>query len=191
VQISVSHTLKAYEARLAGLPKERMAAAVRSLNRAMTTVRAEASRDMGKEYPGLKIGTIKRQMRMKRATRGDPAASVTFSAKRFRLFGNWNVRQTRKGVLGRLPFRWIETASGELVRPSELSRAFIQRSKAGTPNVWIRVGKDRYPIEALVASSLATAFVERAIGRRLGKVARERFAVVFAQEVSFRLGGSR
>lgn len=189
ITIDVQHNLRELTARLDLLPKEVMASAVRSLNRTLTTVRAEAARDMAAEYRGLKVGTLKRQMKFKRATRMEPVASITFSNKRFRLYGNWNIRHSggQHLRLGRLPFR-LETGDGRQIGDAELRGAFIQRARLnGQPNVFLRTGRDRYPIAVLVAPSLAAAFVERSVGKRLATVARDRFLVVLQQEAKFQL----
>ena len=203
-QIKILHTLDEYSRRLGLLNEERMQAAVRTLNRTMTTVRAEGAREMAGIYPGLKIRTIKAQMKFARATRGRPEAVITFSGKRFRLFGNWPLTKTvtakgvrtrlrgfgsaRAGVaLPRLPFR-VETGDGVAVSAAELRQAFIQRAaSSGVPNVFIRTGRGRYPISVLVAPSLAAAFVEKGIGDALSRSARMRFETVFVQEAKFRL----
>lgn len=188
--LNVRHDLQRLEARLGAYPRERMIAAVRAFNRAMTTVRAEGARSMAAELPGLKIGTIKRQMKQRRATQANPVAVLEFTAKRFRLFGNFADRQTRRGVpLRRMPWR-LENLEGEEVRPAALAHAFIQRARvSGVPNVWLRtslVGK-RYPISAVLAPSLASAFVQRRIGQALLRIGRARLAVVLEQEMKFRL----
>jgi len=187
--ISVRHTLDSLSARLALLPQERMAAAVRALNRTVTTVRAQASRDLSKEYPGLKIGVIKKRLRFARATRSQPSASITFSNHRFSLYHNWKVRQTRTGVrVGRLPWA-LEDWEGKRIPATLLRHAFIQSStnNRGQHNVYLRVGRERYPILGLVAPSLSSALVERGIGLALSRFARDRFAVAFEQEAKFRL----
>lgn len=190
ITVDVRHNLNRLEAELGLYPNELRRAAVRALNRTITTVRAEASRSMQKEYPGLRIGPIKRQMVLKRATFNAPIAVITFSHKRFRLFGNFASRQTARGVpLRRLPWR-IETLEGETVQPAELAHAFIQRSRrTGVPNVWIRTSlvKQRYPITALLAPSLASTFVERHLGDKLVAIGHARFNAVLLQERRFSL----
>lgn len=186
----VTHDLKGLEARLGAYPQETMAAAVRALNRTMTTVRAEAARSMQKELGGLKIGVIKRQLKQQRATRAVPLAVLTFSNKRFRLFGNYASAQTKHGVpIRRGPWR-LEDLDGDPIKPADLAHAFIQRPRrGGAINVWIRssvVGK-RYPITAILAPSLSSAFAERQAGQALLRVGRDRFRVVLQQEMTFRL----
>ena len=188
-RIEIRHTLDAYAARLSLLPAERMQAAVRTLNRTMTTVRAEGARALQKEYPGLKVGTIKKRMKFVRATRGKPQAEIVFSGARFSLFHNWRARQTKTGVrVGKLPYR-LETWDGTPVPLEKLQQAFIQRptSNRGRWNVYQRMGRERYPIQGVVAPGLARAFVERGIRASLSRLARQRFAIVFQQEAKFRL----
>lgn len=188
--INVRHNLERVVADLGLLPQERNAAAVRALNRTMTTVRAEAARSLAREFAGLKIGTIKKRLPFRRATRAAPTAWVTFKSTRFSLFHNWRVRDTgRTGVrVGALPYR-LETWEGLPVTPAHLRQAFVQRPTAnrGRHSVYIRVGKSRYPIEGIVAPSLAAAFGERHIGSAMVRLARSRFAVVLAQESRFRI----
>lgn len=191
IQVEVKSTLNALTARLDLLPKERMAAAVRALNRTITTVRAESARALQKDYPGLKSAALKKRLRFTKATRTSLVARLTFRSGRFSIFHNWpGVRQTNAGVrLSRMPWA-IETWDGTRVSPEVLRRAFIRRpaGNRGQENVYIRVGNvPRYPIQGLVAPSVASAFAERRIGEQMARLARTRFAVVFQQEAKFRL----
>ncbi len=163
-------------------------ASVRALNKTMTTVRAEGARELADLYPGIKIGTIKARISMDRATAARSSGALSFSGKRFRLYGNWVNAQTKTGVrLGasRRPWR-LETLDGTVVTEDALAHAFIQRStKTGKPHVWIRVGAARYPITALLGSSLAEAFDKKGIGPKLIRISKDRFAVIFQQEARF------
>lgn len=184
--IDVKHDLAGLSARLGLLAKERVAASVRALNRTMTTVRAQGARDLAKEYPGLKIAAIKKRMRFQRATRSSMRAFVDFSGKRFRLT-NWAVRQTKTGVRLRMPWG-IVTGGGGAIPADRLRNAFLQVATTnGVRNVFLRVGKQRYPLHVLLAPGLAEAFRERRVGARLTRFARARFSVVFQQEAKFRL----
>lgn len=190
----VRDSLRGLEARFAAYPRELLAAGVRAKNRAMTTVRKEGARLMKPEFAGVKVGTLKRQMRQSRATREVPRAVLTFSAKRFRLLGNLPLRTiaTKWGTgvrLGRLPFR-LELADGSPVSADMLRRFFVQRARSsGRVNVWVREGKRSEPFQAVVAPSLAHAFRERGIGFRLVEIGRRRFHEVLRQEMRFRLKG--
>lgn len=189
MRVDIRHDMNKLSLQLKLYPREQLAAAVRALNKTLTTVRAEAARAMRSRYQGIKIAKLKKQMRFKRATRQVPIAVLVFSNRRFQLFGNFGMR--RKGAFGvafsKLPWR-IETGDGRQIAPDVLRRAFLNRSKAhGKPNVWARSGRERYPIDVLVAPSLAQTFVEAHIGQMLETKGRARFRVVFAQEAKFRL----
>lgn len=186
LHVDLRHDLNRLQGRLEQLPRERLQAAVRALNRTMVTVRAQAARDMGAAYPGLRIAAVKSRIKFTRATRTKAAAALTFSAKRFRLI-SFGVRQGAAGVRGRVPWG-LETGDGLRLTQADLQQAFIRTSRQyGVANVFRRVGRERYPITVVLAPSLASAFRELSIGDRLAKLARERFAVVFAQEAAFRL----
>jgi hypothetical protein len=190
MQVNVRHDLKGLEAVLDLYPKELLAAGVRAVNKTLVSVRQAAVNELKPELPGLKVGAIRNQLKIKRATSREFVATLTFTEKRFRLYGNFARTQTRRGIrLRSMPWR-IETLDGEQVPVSVLRHAFIQRAViSGVPNVWIRtslVGK-RYPITALLAPSLASAFVERGIGNAVIQVGRIRFPVVLEQEAKFRL----
>lgn len=185
---TVHHDLAKLEERLRLHPKELLAADVRTKNRAAGSTRTEAVRQLGALLGGVKAGAIRRQIKMLRATPQAPRAVLEFSVKRFRLFSNLAARQTTRGVaLRRVPWR-IEALDGDVVPPQVLAHAFIQRGRqSGVPNVWIRAGTKRYPITALLVSSLATAFKDRGLGPGLLAFGRNRMRVVFAQEMKFRV----
>jgi hypothetical protein len=166
----------------------------RALNRTLTTVRAASARQLAKFYPGLKRSTLKRQIKFKRATVSSQTASLTFSGKRFRLFGNFNVRrkQFRWGTgiapSARLP-GFLERGDGTPITPEDLNRVFLQRPKGGAANWWLREGKARMPISVVVVRGLSAAFVEGQVASALGPVARARFMRALEQELKFRTGG--
>ncbi len=187
--IDVRHDLKRLSADLALLPKETMAAAVRALNRTMITVRAEAARTLRVELPRVKVSALKARIKLQRASRERPVAALTFSGRRFALYGNFGMR-TLSGFgvrFSKLPWR-IETISGDTVTPEMLARAFRQRSRrGGRASVFARHTKVRESFEILVAPGVARAFAERGIGDALVQVTRDRFAIVFQQEAKFTL----
>ena len=185
---TVRHDLAGLEARLRLYPQELLAADVRAKNRTASSTRTEAVRRLRPLLRGLKAGAIRRQIKLKRASRAAPRAVLEFSAKRFRLFGNYNARQTKSGVrITGLPWR-MEALDGDLIPVQALAHAFIQRARAtGVPNVWLRVGTKRYPITAIVASSLATAFRNADLGAALVTFSRARHRAVLGQEMRYRL----
>lgn len=185
---TVRFDLSGLEAQLRLYPKEMLAADVRTKNRTAAATRTDTVRRLRTDLPGLKAGVIRNQLKIKRATVDQPIAILEFTAKRFRLFGNFRTRQTKSGVsTGRLPWR-LEALDGDRIPPQVLRHAFIQRARtSGVPNVWIRVGGNRYPITAIVVSSLATAYRDRGLGADVLRFARARYRRVYAQEMRFRI----
>lgn len=185
--INVKHDLNRLQVSLGSYPNHVMGAATRAINRSMVTIRTQAVRDMRAALGGIKAGVVQRQLRMTNARRGKLDASLEFSAKRFRLL-NFDARQTTTGVrLRKMPWR-LETLDGEPVTPADLRHAFIQRARTNnSAHVWVRVGKKRYPITAILAPSLAEAFVQRHIGEALVRIGHARFRAVLDQEMRFRL----
>ena len=188
---TITHDLRGLEARLRLHPKELLAADVRTRNRVASSSRTHAVRLLRPELAGLKAGTIRRQLKITRATGARPVATLEFSAKRLRVFGNVALRliATKWGTgarLGRLPFR-LELADGSPVTAEQMSRFFIQRTRSGRPNVLVREGRKSTPIQAVVLPSPSHAFRERGVGAQTIAYGRGRFRVVFAQEMKFRV----
>lgn len=189
IDITITHDLDRLQKQLTLSARELLSATTRSINRTMTSVRAEGARDLGGLYPGIRVGLIKSRIAMQRASAARNVGVLGFSGKRFSLFGNWVRSQTKNGVRlgGRRPWR-METLDGKVVDDAVLAHAFIQRAKrTGRPHVWMRVGGQRYPITALLGSSLAEAFTGKKIGEHLLAISRERFATVLEQEANFAL----
>lgn len=191
MQYSATHNLGRLEEALRNYPLEKMAAAVRAQNRVISTLRAESARRLQPDLAGIKIGTIKRQLKQTRATAGNLRAALEFSAKRFSVFFNVRLRQlaTKWGTgarLGKMPFR-IELADGTLVTPEQLNRLFIQRARTGKVNVWVRQGRRSRPFQAVVVAGVAAAYRARNLGPALLSLGRERMARVLEQEFRYRL----
>lgn len=187
-RIELKHELADLEARLGLLPRERLQAAVRAINRTMTTVRAESARALQREYPGVRIADLKRRLRFKRASQREPSAMLEFSGRRIALYDNFGMRGIGKwGVrFSKLPWR-LEGVGGDPVSPEILARAFRNRGRGGRATVFSRWTKHRLSHEVLVAPGPARAFAERGIGDAMTRLARTRFATVFLQEANFRL----
>lgn len=195
--VTVKHDMEGLALRLGLIAKERQAAAVQALNGSLLTVRAEASRTLGNEYPGLKIGAIKKRIKFTRATRADLRALLEFSNQRLRL-ANWQLRrvQTRYGTgvrpSSRMPGQLlrVDAISGRVspVGAGDLAHAFVQRSRRyGTVNIWLRQGPASLPIDVLVTPSLSEVLVQSKINTALARRARERFSVVFQQAANRQL----
>lgn len=170
---------------------ERAPAAQRAANRAMSSARTEAVRQLRPIYPGMLAGKLRARMTLVRATRARPGAALVFSGRRIKLYGNFSMRQVGKwGVRFRgLPWR-LETISGEPVSSAMLERAFRQRSKGGRASVFSRLSAARESLEVLVAPGVARAVQELGLLDGLRDVARARYRVVLDQEMKFLLAKS-
>jgi hypothetical protein len=191
MEYSAQHGLDRLAEALRKYPVEKMAAAVRAQNRTMSALRAEAARRLQPDLAGMKIGTIKRQLKQTRATASNARAILEFSAKRFGLVRNVRLNQiaTKWGTgarLGKMPFR-LELADGTPVTPEQLKRLFIQRSHSGKVNVWVREGRHSRPFQAVVVAGVAAAYRARNLAPRLMNIGRERMAIVLEQEFKYRL----
>lgn len=188
-EIDIRADLDRIRLKMGLVERELMPAAVRAMNKTITTVRAEASKALRRDYPGIKAGKLKARMKLIRATRNKPSAAVVFSGTRFSLFGNFGMRAFGKwGVrFAKLPWR-VETLEGEAVGADRLARAFRNRlSRSGRAAVFSRESKHRLSHEILVAPGLARAVVERHVGTTLVRIGHARFLMVFDQEVRFML----
>lgn len=190
--LDVRHTLGGLSADLGLMPREHQLAGVRTLNRTIFTARREAAAKLRQLFPGVKVSQLKGRMKLARATRGNMAASLAFSGRRFSLYGNFGMRGIRVGNnnfgvrFGRLPWR-IETVSGEPVPAAMLARAFRNRARGSGAAVMARHTKVRTSHEVLVAPGIARAVDELGVGGMVITVMRNRFPIVFAQEARYRL----
>lgn len=169
------------------------AATVSALNRTMVTARAIASRELKKQYGALPIRVIKGQIRIKRASRKNLRAIMTFSARRIRLI-RYGVFQTPRGIRGNgLPKNLIDQ-DGEAITREDLAQAFIRTSRTTrVPNVMKRVGRARYPLQIVLAPALSETLVEAGIGEAMAKAAIEQFERALRRDLVYRLskGGPR
>lgn len=187
IDLDIRADLRKVQVTMGLLDRELVPAAVRAMNKTITTVRAEGSKELRPRYPGVKASKLKARMKLVRATRNKQTAAVVFSGGRFPLFGNFGMRTFgRFGVrFSKLPWR-VETLEGETVGPERMARAFRNRLKRyGRAAVFSRETKYRLSHEILVAPGIARAIVERQIGATLVRIGRARFLDVFDQEVRF------
>lgn len=192
MEYTATQKLDRLERALREYPVQKMQAAVRALNRTATAVRAETARRLKPDLGGIKIGALKRQMKLANATKNNPRAILDYSAKRFRVFGNVDLRQiaTKWGLgarLSKMPFK-LELADGTPITSAQLQRMFIQRSRrTGRANVWVRLGLRSRPFQAVVVASVAEAYRVRTLGPAMLALGRERMAIVLEQEFKYRL----
>lgn len=158
--------------RLAGEVKEK--ALVRALNKTAITVRAEASREIRKEY-NLKSKVVKDQIRIFRANRATLTAVIEASG--------------RPIPLVEFDARWGRKQAGASVRVKRerkvVKGSFIAVMPGGHRGVYVRQGKKRLPIRQLYSISLPTAFTQKRVTEALIRAAQARFPVAVEQELRF------
>lgn len=162
-------------------------ATVAALNRTMVTARAISARELKKDYGQLPIRVIKGQMRITRASSKKLRAVLTFANRRIRLI-RYGVFATPRGIRGAgLPKRLMDQDGQEISR-ADLAHAFIRRSRnRGVWNVMKRATSDRYPLQIVLAPSLAESVVEGGIYGGLRQAAIDQFEKTLRQEINFRL----
>lgn len=154
-------------------------ATVNALNRAATTVRAEASKEIRKIF-NLKASAIKAKIDLRRASKGRLEAHVVASGKRISLseFGaRWNRRMPGVSV------QVYRQGARKTVRGS-----WLMPTKSGYVGAFRRVGRERYPIEFLTSVGFGQMFKSKQLTNALKTIAQDRFQVVLTQELKFRTG---
>lgn len=215
IALDVRSNIRDVRARFGELRKSvEEAATVRALNRTITTVRAQAQREIRKEYPGLKAGTVREELKVERATRAVMVAKITVQGRRLPLIEfvssatvksrmkrpgrniGGGVRVKIKGQSKMIPHAFIaQTKSGHV---GVFVRAPSSKTQGGQ-NMEFRVGKgsrlrdkgNDLPIAQLSSISLPKAFVNKKIQTELRRLGRETFLKNLRAELKFRTSGSR
>jgi hypothetical protein len=143
MRVDISADMSRARDRLRLAQREVDPAAVRALNRTITTVRADAVQKLKPEYPGLKAGALRARMKLERANRSTLTAGVVFAGRRIQVYGNFGMRTSgRFGVrFSKLPWR-VEDHRRRRRFPAELlARAFRNRlRRSGRAAVFSRWG---------------------------------------------------
>lgn len=180
IGIEVRDNIRDVVAELGALPgrlKDR--ATVRAINRAVDAVATVSNREIRKVY-NLKARAVAAAMSKSRASTAQvsPRGVVTMSGKRIGLI-EFDARQTRRmaGTSVR-----IKLAGGR----KTIRHAFIAtNSHTGYKGVFVREGKDRYPIRNLRSISLPRAFRNQAVIDACRAIASETFTKNFAQQIRY------
>jgi hypothetical protein len=200
IRIDVSSNIAAARERTSQLTKAiEDRATVAALNRTATTVRAAGVREIRKEYPGLRAGAIRDELKILRANRGRLMATVSLRGSRIALI-EFSPRQTKKGVSVRIkgqrkliPHAFIATMD------SGLKSVFVRAYSSKRFNAEFRYGKGSRvrssgpdtPIAELMSISLPRAFVNKKVQAALKLLARETFIKNFRAELAFRSARGR
>lgn len=152
-------------------------AASRALNKTLTTVSAEAARQIKADLGGLKIREIKAQF--KKLLSRPRALTVTLIAtgKRIPVIKlDPHAMQTGTGVTYH---------TGKTVH--EIPQAFLATVKNGHYGVFTRRGKSRLPISEKFGASIPKVFLNAAVQDAMRKIAVIRWSKVFMQELDYEL----
>lgn len=161
--------------------RQARAAIARATNRAGTSARSEASREIRKEV-ALKAATVRDAIKVSKASPSRPRVDLRISGRPIPL-SRYPVRQTKAGVSVQ-----VKRSSGRKV----VSGAFIATMRSGHRGVfWRRLGASgkpvgRLPIRELFSTTVAQALDETGKVGRVLSTATRRFATELAREIRFR-----
>jgi hypothetical protein len=147
----------------------------RSINRTLTTVRANVAREIKAEIPKLKIGEIKSKLHTRKASLRKTEGRLSMSGRRYTL-ARFAYKQTRRGV----PFM-VYKSEGRLLAPrafiiegsSRFKPPFIRATDAGHKGlrrIDIRTGRlegeggdlvPRGPLDIIIGPELADVFKDK------------------------------
>lgn len=187
VKIDVRSNIDQVVANITALPdrlKER--AILRSVNRAVDAVATESSREIRKVY-NLKHRAILDALAKHMATRTTLTGDVTFKGRRVPLIefeARWRQGQS-VGATARI-FVGGKRASyrGAFIAAARSNNARGGGS-AGMEQVYVRVGKGRFPIRILRGVSIPLTLRNKAISDAIRKVGSEVFTRNFRQQLKY------
>ena len=187
VRIDVRSNINEVVGTIRALPdrlKER--AIVRSINRAVDSVATESSRIVRQTY-NLKHAAVLKALTKHKASKVTLTGDVTFKGRRVPLIefeARWRrgqpVGATAKIFVGgrRVPYR------GAFIAASTSNNARGGGS-AGMNQVYVRVGRGRYPIKSLRGISIPLTLRNKVVIAAVRKVASDAFSKTFSQQIKF------
>lgn len=158
---------------LAGIRNGAPRAAARAINRSITTLNAQASREIAKDV-GLPVTQVKKSLRIIRARFESLVGSVEVTGRRIPIIA-FAARQTRRGVTYR------GRGGGRKVIPG----SFIATMRSGHEGVFRRRSKRRLPIIELLGPSLPKVAANAAIVATIRRIADEAMRKNLLAEVKF------
>lgn len=166
-------------------------ATYRALNRALDKVATETGREIRKVY-NVKQRAIRNALRKQRANSRFLFARLLVEGVRLGLIefdARWSRRQPGASVR-------VKVAGGRKVIPHSFIAAATANNyrgggSMGMRQVYVRKGKDRYPLRSLKSLSVPQAFANQAVLEALERVSVETFNKNFQQQVRFLTGGGR
>lgn len=152
-------------------------AAARAINKTLTNVRTEASKQIRQER-ALKANVVKDALSISRATRSRLIGALYATGRPIPL-RDYAARQTKKGVT-------VSVTRGQRKRVQHAGNAAFIVNKIGG-NVFAREGKSRLPIKKLYGPSIPATFVKDRVMAAIDRVGRDAWRRRFAEEMQFEL----
>jgi hypothetical protein len=193
-QLDVRTDLARLKRRLGAISKNVLPrAAVTALNKTAVNVRTAASRSIS-EQTGMRVGDVRKRIRIKRAARQRFEADVignTFSPNLInyvrRSQQNAQAFRRKKGRGKGRKFVYEGVVARAWRKKEVYPETFIGTTKTGKPLVFVRTGKARTPIKTVYGPSLPRTFVKRETETVMERTAAKRWIVNVEQEINFRL----
>jgi len=179
IGVSVRSTIKSviadFRAETAAIEEK---ATVRALNRALDQAATGASREIRKVY-NIKHRVVMRALKKDRARKGKLTATLHMSGARIPLI-EFAARWTRKTRVGASV--QVKVGGGR----KRIRGAFIGvHGYTGARQVFVRRGKQQYPIKSLRSVSVPQAFSAEAVIAAIQALARESFTRNFQQQLRY------
>lgn len=159
-------------------------AAVRALNRAGVTVRAEASREITQIY-NLKAATAKAQIRIVHASRARLKLELIASGRPIPLY-QFDAKQRRKGLVS-VHVRRDGPRKVVKGNPQYVGAPFVATMKSGHVGIFQRLTKRRLPIRELFSIDVPRAMTAKVVFEALERAALDAFNRNFEREVQYLL----
>lgn len=157
-------------------------AASRAINKTMTTVNAQAAREIKKDIGGkISISEIKASMAINKTNPKALYAALYAKGRRIPIIKiDPAAHQDGSGVN-------YKTGKGR----GHIPHAFVATMRSGHRGVFKRKSSTRLPIQELHGPSIPKVFINNVIMEAMERIAKERWAKVFQQEINFELSKFR
>jgi hypothetical protein len=182
--INVKSNAQSVVLELLGAAREMPDAVVRALNKTVDQVKVAAAREVRKAGYGLKVGDVKKALRVIRATRGNLRASVVASGRPVPLM-QYGARATSKGVS-------VNVLNGRKL----IAGAYIARMPSGHVGVFVREQTTRHkkvrkdgrsswhalPIRELFGPSVPDGMANKVVEQALLRLIEEKYPRILEHE---------
>ncbi len=181
VDVKQLHTLK-LEMRILGqeeVPKAISAA----VNRTITSTAAQISRVVRETYQ-VKAGDIKSTIKQKKSNKSDLIGEIVSTGRLLTLYHHFKIAPRK-----RTKRKYTVKATIKKGQQQSIPGAFLgSRRATGTPQVWMREGKSRYPIKVLRSLSVPQMISNEKNMDRIQAHAQKVLDERIEHELDFRIG---